>query len=243
MSWGAGCSSRTQKPAHQSADFSAKKGVTPGGNDLELFLGQSWVSSQKMGSVSRKTKNATFLHFIEISEIIQRGDPWAQKNSKFSDLDETCRTGGDHQKNKLGSDFEVCLHLVGVWATKNEKWCKGGTLGTKKNQSAPIWTKLAGLVGTIIKTSWEVILKCSCTLLGSEGSKSGGFWRKKKTPKVEDWKSILNEILTFEKKTTKSGGFSSFDKKSNKKKKSQSGGFSSFRNQKWRILFQNRQKV
>ena len=71
-----GCSSRTQKPAHQSADFSAKQGVTPGGNDLELFLGQSWVSSQKMGSVSRKTKNATFLHFIEISEIIIRGDPW-----------------------------------------------------------------------------------------------------------------------------------------------------------------------
>jgi len=49
-------------------------------------------------------------------------------------------------------------------------------------------------------------------------TKSGGFWRKK-TPKVEDWKSILIEILTFEKKTTKSGGFSSFDKKSNKKKK------------------------
>ena len=42
---------------------------------------------------------------------------------------------------------------------------------------------------------------------------------EKKTPKVEDWKSILIEILTFEKKTTKSGGFSSFDKKSNKKKK------------------------
>ena len=43
--------------------------------------------------------------------------------------------------------------------------------------------------------------------------KSGGFWRKK-TPKVEDWKSILIEILTFEKKTTKSGGFSSFEEKS-----------------------------
>jgi len=37
---------------------------------------------------------------------------------------------------------------------------------------------------------------------------------EKKTPKVEDWKSILNEILTFEKKTTKSGGFSSFEEKS-----------------------------
>jgi hypothetical protein len=31
----------TQNPVHQSADFSAKQGVTPGGNDLELFLGQS----------------------------------------------------------------------------------------------------------------------------------------------------------------------------------------------------------
>ena len=114
-----GCSSRTQKPAHQSADFSAKQGVTPGGNDLELFLGQSWVSSQKMGSVSRKTKNATFLHFIEIRKI-----------------------------------------------------SKGGTLGIKKNQSSPIWTKLAGLVGTIKKVSWDVILKWSCTLLGSEGPKT-----------------------------------------------------------------------
>ena len=163
-----GCSSRTQKPAHQSAIFSAKQGVTPGGNDLELFLGQSWVSSQKMGSVSRKTKNATFLHFIKIWKNYPKGVPLGKKKLKCSNLDETCRTGGDHQKNKLGSDFEVCLHLVGVWATKNEKWCKGGTLGTKKNQSAPIWTKLAGLVGTIIKTSWEVILKCSCTLLRPE---------------------------------------------------------------------------
>ena len=70
-----GCSSRTQKPAHQSADFSAKKGVTPGGNALELFLGQSWVSSQKMGSVSRKTKNATFLHFIKIWKNYPKGGP------------------------------------------------------------------------------------------------------------------------------------------------------------------------
>merc|ERR1712024_113178 len=93
-----------------------------------------------------------------------------------------------------------------------------GTLGTKKIQSAPIWTKFAGLVGGITKISWVVILKCSCTLLRSEGSKVEDFGEKK-TPKVEDWKSILNEILTFEKKTTKSGGFSSFDKKSNNKKK------------------------
>ena len=112
-----------------------------------------------------------FCILSKFGKIIQRGDPWDKKKLKCSNLDETCRTGGDHQKNKLGSDFEVCLHLVGVWATKNEKWCKGGTLGTKKIQSAPIWTKLAGLVGTIIKTSWEVILKCSCTLLGTEGSK------------------------------------------------------------------------
>ena len=71
-----------------------------------------------MGSVSRKTKNPIFLHFIKIRKIT-----------------------------------------------------KGGTLGIKKIQSAPIWTKLAGLVGTIKKTSWEVILKCSCTLLRPERSK------------------------------------------------------------------------
>ena len=66
---------------------------------------------------------------------------------------------------------------------------------------------------------------------------------EKKTPKVEDWKSILNEILTFEKKTTKSGGFSSFDKKSKKKKTPKDEGFSSFRNQKWRILRKKAPKV
>ena len=115
-----GCSSRTQNPAHQSADFSAKQGVTPGGNDLELFLGQSWVSSQKMGSVSRKTKKSNFFAFYQNPENIQRGDPWNKKNSKCSNLDKTCRTCGDHQKNKLGSDFEVFLHLVAPWEIKKE---------------------------------------------------------------------------------------------------------------------------
>ena len=67
-----------------------------------------------MGSVSRKTKNATFFAFYQNPENIQRGDPWIKKNSKCSDLDETCRTGGDHQESKLGCDFEVVLHLVGV---------------------------------------------------------------------------------------------------------------------------------
>merc|ERR1711952_45506 len=51
------------------------------------------------------------------------------------------------------------------------KLSKGGTLGFKKIQSSPIWTKLDRVVGSIKKTSWEVILKCSCTLLCSEGSK------------------------------------------------------------------------
>ena len=122
-----------------------------------------------------------FCILSKFGKIIQRGDPMDKKNSKCSNLDETCRTCGDHQKNKLGSDFEVCLHPVGVWATKNEKWCKGGTLGTKKIQSAPIWTKLAGLVGGIKKISWVVILKCSCTLLRSEGSKVEDFGEKKNT--------------------------------------------------------------
>ena len=67
-----------------------------------------------MGSVSRKTKKSNFFSFYQNPENIQRGDPWKKKNSKFSNLAETCRTGGDHQKNKLGRDFEVCLHLVGV---------------------------------------------------------------------------------------------------------------------------------
>ena len=86
----------------------------------------------KNGVRISKNKKCNFFAFYQNSEIIIRGDPWKKKKSKFSNLDETCRTGGDHQKNKLGSDFEVCLHLVGVWATKNEKWCKGGTLWTKK---------------------------------------------------------------------------------------------------------------
>ena len=177
-----GCSSRTQNPAHQSADFSAKQGVTPGGNYLELFLGQSWVSSQKMGSVSRKTKNATFLHFIEISEIIQRGDPWYQKNSKFSNLDETCRTGGDHQKNKLGSDFEVFLHLVALWGIKNpsfrnQKW---RILEKKKHQKWRIgslfWTKSSLLRRKPPKVE---VFQVFCNQK----------WRilRKKAPKVEDF--------------------------------------------------------
>ena len=115
-----------------------------------------------------------FCSLSKFGKIIQRGDPMDKKNSKCSNLDETCRTCGDHQESKLGCDFEVVLHLVGVWATKNEKWCKGGTLGTKKNQSAPIWTKLDRVVGSIKKTSWEVILKCACTLLCSERSKMKG---------------------------------------------------------------------
>ena len=137
-----GCSSRTQKPAHQSADFSTKKGVTPGGNDLELFLGQSWVSSQKMGSVSQKTKNAIFLHFIKIRKIT-----------------------------------------------------KGSPLGIKKIQSKKslFWTKSSLL--------------------------------RRKPPKVEVFQVLTKNLIK------------------KKKKNSQSGGFSSFRNQKWRILFQNRQKV
>ena len=184
-----------------------------------------------------------FCILSKFGKIIQRGDPWDKKKLKCSNLDETCRTGGDHQKNKLGSDFEVCLHLVGVWATKNEKWCKGGTLGTKKNQSAPIWTKLAGLVGTIIKTSWEVILKCSCTLLGSEGSKSGGFWRKKNHQKWRIGSLFWTKSSLLRRKPPKVEVFQVLTKNLIKKKNSQSGGFSSFRNQKWRILFQNRQKV
>ena len=63
--------------------------------------------------------------------------------------------------------MQFFLHFI-----KIRKISKGGTLGRKKIQISPIWTKLAGLVGTIKKVSWDVILKCSCTLLGTEGSKT-----------------------------------------------------------------------
>ena len=48
---------------------------------------------------------------------------------------------------------------------------KGGALGIKKFKNCLKSTKLAGLVGSIKKVSWEVILKCACTLLRSERSK------------------------------------------------------------------------
>merc|ERR1712214_216396 len=80
-------------------------------------------------------------------KMIQRGYPWSKKNSKCSNLDETCRTGRGHQKNKLGSVFASVL--------------------------APCW--------------------------GLRDQKVEDFGEKK-TPKVEDWKSILNKILRFEKK-------------------------------------------
>ena len=50
-------------------------------------------------------------------------------------------------------------------------------------------------------------------------------------------------MKVFQVFVTKSGGFSSFDKKSNKKKTPKDEGFSSFRNQKWRILRKKAPKV
>merc|ERR1712045_394725 len=69
--------------------------------------------------------------------------------------------------------------LLGSERPKTKNDAKGVPLEQKKNQSAPIWTKFAGLVGGIKKTSWVVILKCSCTLLRSEGSKVDDFGEKK----------------------------------------------------------------
>merc|ERR1712045_510907 len=63
--------------------------------------------------------------------------------------------------------MQLFLHFI-----KIRKISKGGTLGLKKIQSARIWTKLAGLVGTIKKISWDVILKFACTLLGCERPKT-----------------------------------------------------------------------
>merc|ERR1712024_352815 len=75
------------------------------------------------------------------------------------------------------------------------KLSKGGTLGIQKIQSAPIWTKLAGLVGTIKKTSWEVILKFACTLLGCERPKTkndakGGPLEQKKFKVLQSGRNL-----------------------------------------------------
>ena len=123
-------------------------------------------------------------------KTMQRGDPWNKKNSKCSDLDETCRTGGDHQKNKLGSDFEVFLHLVGHWGIKKESgyywFLTTSTLWIKNFKNCPKSTKLAGLVGKCFGSVFATVL---CTVgdgksqkLGrnaAEGTtKSGGFSSK-----------------------------------------------------------------
>merc|ERR1711884_430412 len=71
--------------------------------------------------------------------------------------------------------------LLGSERPKTKNDAKGVPLEQKKNQSAPIWTKFAGLVGGIKNISWVVILKCSCTLLRSEGSKVEDFGEKKNT--------------------------------------------------------------
>merc|ERR1712045_1017856 len=186
---------------------------------------------KKWGPYLEKQKMQLFLHFIKIRKISKGGTLGLKKIQSSPIWTKLAGLVGTIKKISWEVILKFACTLLGCERPKTKNDAKGVPLEQKKIQSAPIWTKLAGLVGGIKKMSWVVILKCSCTLLRSEGSKkkvfvtkSGGFWRKK-PPKVEDWKSILNEILTFEKKTTKSGGFSSFDKKTPKDK-----GFSSFRN-------------
>ena len=82
--------------------------------------------------------------------------------------------------------MQLFLHFI-----KIRKISKGGTLGRKKIQSAPIWTKLAGLVGGIKKTSWEVFLQQCCTVGDGKSQKLG--------------RNAAEECQ----ETTKSGGFSS----------------------------------
>merc|ERR1711878_126953 len=87
--------------------------------------------------------------------------------------------------------MQLFLHFI-----KIRKISKGGTLGLKKNQSSPIWTKLAGLVGTIKKISWEVILKFACTLLGCErpktknDAKGGGPLEQKKFKVLQSGRNL-----------------------------------------------------
>ena len=145
----------------------------------------------KNGVRISKNKKCNFFAFYQNFEKLSKGGTLGLKKFKVLQSGRNLQDWWDHQKSKLGRDFEVVLHLVGVWATKNEKWCKGGTLGTKKIQSAPIWTKLAGLVGGIKKTSWEVFLQQCCTVGDGKSQKLG--------------RNAAEECQ----ETTKSGGFSS----------------------------------
>ena len=61
-------------------------------------------------------------------KMMQRGYPWNKKNSKCSNLDETCRTGRGHQKNKLGSVFATVLHC---------RWWKKSEIGQKCSRRMP----------------------------------------------------------------------------------------------------------
>ena len=100
--------------------FLRKKGGHTWWQWFRIVPGAVLSIESKNGVRISKNKKCNIFAFSQNPENIQRGDPWKKKNSKCSNLDETCRTGGDHHKNKLGSDFEVFLHLVGVWGIK--KW-------------------------------------------------------------------------------------------------------------------------
>ena len=84
---------------------------------------------------------------------MQRGDPWIKKNSKCSNLDETCRTGRGHHKNKLGSDFEVFLHLVALWGIKKE---------SGHYAKSRFWPATPSKVHQTCRTGREVFWKCFC---------------------------------------------------------------------------------
>ena len=74
----------------------------------------------KNGVRISKNKKCIFFAFYQNLEIIQRGDPWDWKILKLCKVHQTCSTGGEHQKSKLGSVLEVFLHLFALWGSKKK---------------------------------------------------------------------------------------------------------------------------
>jgi len=112
-----------------------------------------------------------FLHFIKIRKISKGGTLGLKKIQSSPIWTKLAGLVGTIKKISWEVILKFACTLLGCERPKTKNDAKGVPLEQKKIQSAPIWTKLAGLVGGITKISWVVILKCSCTLLRSEGSK------------------------------------------------------------------------
>merc|ERR1711884_209833 len=140
----------------------------------------------KNGVRISKNKKMQFFCILSKSGKYPKGGPLEKKKIQSSPIwTKLAGLVGTIKKISWVVILKFACTLLGSERPKTKNDAKGVPLEQKKNQSAPIWTKLAGLVGGIKKISWVVILKCSCTLLRSEGSKkkvfvtkSGGFCSK-----------------------------------------------------------------